>query len=1331
MRCYSTPPPVLRLQQTDNRQITERAPERPGREERAACFAVLLILSFSVVMMLSRPSIQKREKSATPLPFSGTTQAKDFFVPTSQMFHQPSSILAGPSMALVKAGSTTRTSLAQGYGEESLAFEANQGQTDSRVKFLSRGVGYSLFLTADEAVVVLRQPTLDGPDSMAQTLTPNPATDASSFAVMRMGFAGANRAPRIEGSQQLPGKVNYFIGNDPKQWRSDIPTYAQVRYQDVYPGVSVVYYGTPGRLEYDLVIAPGADPKVIALDCQGADRIKIDAQGNLRLRIPGGEVLLGKPRIYQMTTAGRRKSIAGGYVLKAGGHVGFQVGEYDRHEPLIVDPVLSYSTYLGGAGYDSGTAIAVDASGSAYVTGFTRSSNFPVTAGSFQTICGTSGTCNGYFWDAFVTKLTASGLVVYSTYLGGSGNDMGKAIAVDASGAAYVAGQTFSSNFPTTAGAFKTTYSGAGDAFVAKLNPGGTALQYSTYLGGSGTDNAEGIGLDVNGSAYVTGQTYSTDFPTVVAIQAANGGHQDSDAFVTEINSSGSALVYSTYLGGSSMDWGNAIAVDASGNAYVAGFTRSPDFPLASPLQATCGGCPGFADAFVAELATNGGALLHSTYLGGSADDHGAGIAVDSDGNIYVTGFTYSTDFPVTAGAYQTSLTSGQSAAFVTKIAPGFSSLTFSTYVRGNGLNYGKNIAVDTGNVFVAGQTFSPTFPLLNPIQSACAPSNCYYGTGFITELNAAGAGLIFSTYLGGSHGDDIANIALDPSANIQVTGQATSTDFPTANAFQATFAGSYGDAFVAKISLDPAASLSPTNLTFGSQSVGTNSAPQPVTLSSNGTAPLHITGILTSGDFTETDNCGKGVAAGSTCTVNVTFNPTASGTRTGALTINDNAVGSPQTVSLTGTGASTTVGLSPSSLSFGNQLLGATSAPQNFTLTNTSGSPLSITGIVISGLNPGDFAQTNDCGTTVAVGASCTFSVTFTPTAIGNRSAAISITDNATGSPQQVSLAGTGFGPMVTLNPTSLSFGNLNVGKTSGAKGIQLNNTGNATLTISSIAIIGTNATDFAQTNNCPGSLTAGAQCNINVTFTPTAFGTRVASLSVSDDAFNNPQTASLTGSGTSISSTTVTLSPNKLSFGNQPIGSASAAQSAILQNTGQATLVITSIAIAGTNPADFAQTNDCGTTVAVGASCTFSVTFTPTASGNRSATINITDNAGRSPQHVNLTGTGIGPMATLNPTSLSFGNQNVGTTSGGKNTQLKNTGNRTLTISSIAIAGTNAADFAQTNNCPTSLAAGAQCNISVKFSPTATGTRTASLNVSDNAANSPQTASLTGAGQ
>jgi hypothetical protein len=1325
----------------------------PSQDERAACFAVLLVLLFSVAAVLGRPRVQAREDSATPLSSADTTPASGLFVAAAWPVHRPS-FLVGPSVPLRKRGSTVRTSLAEDYGQSSLAFEANQGQTDSRVKFLSRGVGYALFLTANEAVVVLRKPTvergqypakrdagfttgtptLDARGRTAEPPTPNP--DSQSFGVMRMRFVGANPAPRIAGSEQLPGKVNYFIGDDPKQWRSDIPTYARVRYKDVYPGVSVIYYGTQGRLEYDLLLDPGVDPSIIALNCEGANKVKIDAQDNLRLVIPGGEVLLGKPRIYQMT-AGHptlRKSIAGGYVLKAGGQIGFHLGEYDHSQPLIIDPVLSYSTYLGGMGYDAGTAIAVDASGNAYVTGFTRSPNFPVTAGSFQTGCGTTGTCNGYFWDAFVTKMTPNGQIVYSSFLGGSGNDMGKAIAVDASGSAYIAGQTFSSNFPTTAGAFKTTYGGSGDVFVAKMSPGGTSLQYSTYLGGGGIDNAEGIAVDNADNAYVTGQTYSTDFPTAAAIQASNGGNQDSDAFVTEINSSGSALVYSTYLGGGNMDWGNAIAVDSSGNAYVTGFTRSTDFPLSGSLQSSCGGCPGFADAFVAEFAPNGGALLHSTYLGGTGDDQGTGIAIDTDGYIYVTGFTYSLDFPITSGAYQTSLTSAKSASFVTKIAPGFASLTFSTYLQGNVLNYGKSIAVDTGNTFIAGQTFSPTFPLLNPVQSVCAPSNCYYGTGFITELNAAGSGLIFSTYLGGSHGDDIADIGLDPSANVQVTGQAASTDFPMANAFQATFGGSYGDAFVAKVSLEPGASPSPTRVTFGSQSVGTTSAPQTVTVSSNGTAPLHITGISASGDFSETDNCGKGVAAGSTCMVNVTFTPTTSGTRTGTLTINDNAVVSPQTVGLTGTATSASppvVSLAPSSLSFGNQPQGTSSAPQTLTLTNTGGSTLSITGIAIAGTNPGDFAQTNNCGTSVPAGASCTFSITFTPTASGNRSATLDITDNAGGSPQHVSLAGTGVAPMVTLNPTSLSFGNQNVGTTSGAKGIQLKNTGNAVLTISGIAITGTNATDFTQTNNCPSSLAAGAQCNINVTFTPTAFGTRAASLSVSDDASNSPQTASLTGSGTSPSTTNVTLSPNKLSFGNQQIGSTSATQTTTLQNTGQSTLVITNIAIAGPNPGDFAQTNNCGTSVPAGASCTFSITFTPTASGNRSATLNITDNAGGSPQHVSLTGTGIGPMVTLNPTSLSFGNQNVGTTSGAKGIQLKNTGNAVLTISGIAITGTNATDFIQTNNCPSSLAAGAQCNINVKFSPTATGTRTASLNVSDNAANSPQTASFTGAGQ
>src|SRR2546421_5779424 len=548
-RCYSTHPLELRSQTTDEsckpifacgrisrpstrlqvvalyrlarKYLSKDLQGLPPRNE-SACFAALAVLLLCAAMDVDRLTGQEKEGSPEIQPFSDTTSGSeddDLFAAASSVDRSSSS--NGQLIHFGEISSTVRPSLLADYGRGSLAFEINQGQTDSSVKFLSRGTGYSLFLTTDEAVVALRRATVDARSRTAESSTPNATPDAQSFAVMRMRFVGANPAPRIEGSRQLSSRTNYLIGNDPKRWRSGVPNYARVRYQDVYPGVSVDYYGTQGQLEYDLTVDPGVDPKVIELDCKGADKLKIDGQGNLRLLVAGGEVLLNKPQIYQMAAdnPARRRNIAGRYALKAGGHVGFQVGEYDRNLPLIVDPVLSYSTYLGGNGYDAGTAIVVDASGDAYVTGFTRSPNFPHTAGSFQTICGTSGTCNGYFTDAFVTKLTANGQVIYSTFLGGSGNDMGKAIVVDASGSAYVAGQTFSSDFPTTAGAFNRSYRGAGDIFVAKVNPGGTSLQYSTYLGGSGTDNAEGIAVDSAGNAYLTGQTYSTAFPTVAAIQ--------------------------------------------------------------------------------------------------------------------------------------------------------------------------------------------------------------------------------------------------------------------------------------------------------------------------------------------------------------------------------------------------------------------------------------------------------------------------------------------------------------------------------------------------------------------------------------------------------------------------------------------------------------------------------------------------------------------------------------------------------------------------------------------------------------------------------------------
>src|SRR5947209_1276856 len=398
--------------------------------------------------------------------------------------------------------------VSEAYGKLPLHFEANQGQTDPGVKFLSRGRGYTLFLTGrGEAVMLLGKPApmYDRLESAALLRAaakppPEPATPA---AVVRMNLIGASKSPRVEGLEESPGKANYFIGNDPKMWRTNVPMYAKVKVQGVYPGVDLVYYGNQRKLEYDFIVAPGADPGSITMVVEGAERPSLNGQGDLVLAIEDREVRFQKPVVYQEVD-GVRREISGSYKLKSAHQVGFQVGAYDGSLPLIIDPALSYSTYLGGSGTDQGLGIAVDSGGYAYVTGFTISTNFPTTPGAFQT---TSG---GGF-HAFVTKLNPTGsALVYSTYLGGSSNDQGRGIAVDPGGHAYATGATFSTNFPTTPGALQTTYGGGGDAFVTKLNPTGTGLVYSTYLGGSNDDQGLGIAVDSSGHAYVTGSTTST-----------------------------------------------------------------------------------------------------------------------------------------------------------------------------------------------------------------------------------------------------------------------------------------------------------------------------------------------------------------------------------------------------------------------------------------------------------------------------------------------------------------------------------------------------------------------------------------------------------------------------------------------------------------------------------------------------------------------------------------------------------------------------------------------------------------------------------------------------
>ena len=705
------------------------------------------------------------------------------------------------SRAVLESQPAPLDKLRASYGALPLSFELNQGQTNDRVKFLARAAGYLLFLTPTEAVMALDNPT--GHRRGKENREVRTGTDQSEprppRRIVRMKLEGANPEPRIEGLDQSPSTSNYFAGADPALWRTNIPTYARVRYGEIYPGIDMVYYGEQRRLEHDFVVAPGADPNAIQIGFKGIENFEIDPMGDLLLRTSQGDIRQSKPVAYQELN-GTREEVFASYVPQGVGRLGFQVGAYDPTRPLIIDPVMIYSTYLGGSGFDQGYAIAVDTLGNAYVTGQTAAADFPTTAGAFQTNYGGG--------DAFITKLNPTGTaLVYSTYLNGAS---GNGIAVDSAGNAYVTGEAGTLNFPTTPGAFQTSPMGY-DAFVTKLNPAGTALVYSARFGGNLDDFGRGIALDAAGNAYITGWTVCRStgctFPTVNAFQPNYAGGNN-DAFVTKINSQGSALVYSTYLGGGKIingteDWGEGIAVDSAGSAYVTGYTYSPDFPVTPGAYDTS---RAGLDAFVTKFTPDGASLVYSTFLGGAGREQGQGIAVDASGNAYVTGLTESFDspftaayegFPVTRGAFQLK---GSYDAFVTKLNPQGSALVYSTYLGGSaGVDRGWAIAVDTaGCAYVTGDTTSNDFPVASPIQTA-------FGGGsdaFVTKLNAAGSGQVYSTFLGGSLTDEGRGIALD-GAEAFVTGDTSSSDFPTANPVQGANGGglsNHDDAFVVKI---------------------------------------------------------------------------------------------------------------------------------------------------------------------------------------------------------------------------------------------------------------------------------------------------------------------------------------------------------------------------------------------------------------------------------------------------------------------------------------------------------------------------------------------------
>jgi hypothetical protein len=606
---------------------------------------------------------------------------------------------------------------------------------------------------------------------------------------------------------------------------------------------------------------------------------------------------------------------------------------------LIIDPVVDYSTYLGGSGDDSGTAIVADISGSAYITGHTSSTDFPTTAG----VVGTTLNCTRA-GDAFVTKLNANGTTIdYSTYLGGScgnpvstlgGEDIGFGIGVDSSGDAYVTGQTASSDFPTTPTAFQLV-NGGGAIFVTKLDPTGQNLLYSTYIHGNGGEYARAITVDSNGKAYITGVTSSTTFPTKAPggtpFQSTTGATDT--AFVCQIDPTlvgTGSLVYSTYLGGSGGEFGFGIGVDSNTNVYVTGNTTSTDFPLMNAFQTNLGGAGGNAFLTRLDLTQLGSnALIYSSYLGGtgSNQEQGSAIAIDAAHNAFIVGTTPSSNFPVTPGAFQTTKKNTILTAFAARFdttKTGVSSLVYSTYLGGSTSEFGGGIAVDSnGDAFVTGQSASRDFPV-----TPGAPQTTNKGVNaFVSQLNPSGSGLLFSTFWGGSSVEAGEGIVLDISTppSIYFTGFTSSADFPTTlGAAQTTLKGTT-DAFVVKLSPGTITSVfaTPTSLSFGNQNVGTSSSSQSVTLTNNSSSALTINSITITGanaaDFSQTNTCGGSVAARANCTISVIFKPSSTGSESATLTIADSDSSSPQLVQLSGTGTSTTpdfsLSISPASI--------------------------------------------------------------------------------------------------------------------------------------------------------------------------------------------------------------------------------------------------------------------------------------------------------------------------------------------------------------------------------------------------------------------------------
>jgi hypothetical protein len=1117
----------------------------------------------------------------------------------------------------------TRGAMAH-YGNVPLGFEANQGQTDPQVNFLARGNGYSVFLTSGGMVLSLRPsepvalptPATTAAGSIANNVASHGKTTVTPPAPTTMIFnlVGAASNPTAVGEDPLPTKVNYFIGHDPKKWRTNVQTYAKIRYQSVYPGIDLVYYGNNRQVEYDFVVAPGADANKVQFSVKGADALSVDADGNLVLTKGTTQLHFQTPTIYQQVN-GARVKVAGNYALKDSTHVGFTVAAHDNSKTLVIDPVLVYSTLLGGRSSDQADAIAVDAEGNAYVTGSSSSPDFPLAI---------PGGSNPNLQRIFLAKLDVSGsTLLFADYFGGtSGSDSATAIALDSSGNAYVTGTTYSTDF-TILNAFQPVLAGSSDTFLTKFSADGSDVVYSTYLGGTNYEQGTSIAVDTAGQATIAGVTQSQDFPLFNAYQSTIAASQNNNwglyGFFSRFSADGSSLVYSSYLAGNlvSSVCGYCepytqilgVAQDTAGNLFVTGSTNNTNFPVTSGAYMTGYiGINNNSEGFVSKFDTTG-AIDYSTYFGGTNYTVSNAIAVDATGSAYITGYDPANGdgFPITSTAICDPVTQNCEGMFVTKFDPAGANLTYSTFLGPDNQSQGRAIQVDaSGNAYVIGNGYSALYTPVNPIEG-------YIGNYdvLLAEIDATGSSQVFSTFIGAEQTDYALGMVLDATGSIYIAGYTNSTFFPvTQSAFQSSWGGQI-DAFVLKVgpAAASAVTIGPSLLQFSTLTVGVASPPRSTILRNMGTAALTINTKTITGDFTETDDCGTSVAPGSFCTFTAIFTPTAPGSRFGTILLGDNASGSPHLINMVGDGSSPVVTLSALSLTFTSLPVGQTSAPQTITVSNTGNATLNISSIAVTG----SFASTNTCPSALAFGSSCEIQVTVTPIVGGALTGTLTLTDDAPDSPQIIPLSGSGYVTTGTVTPAALTFPSTALGSTSVAQIVTVKNTGTVAMTVTGVTLTGA----FAQTNTCT-SVPAGGTCTVSITSVPTVAGAQTGILTLNDNAQGNPQAVALTGMGIA---GIASITPGSLTFAAATVGTASAAQTVTVTNTGNGPLTISGAVATG----DFAISNNTCTSVAANATCTLQVKFTATTSGARTGTVTFTDSAENTPQVMNVNGSGI----------------------------------------------------------------------------------------------------------